>query len=51
MSKREEESDIASEFHEILINCPLEYYFAIQMDGDDDEDDNDDFPKNDYSDD
>ena len=50
MSKREEEGDVATEFHEILINSPLEYYFGVQMDGDDDDDD-DDYPSDDDSDD
>ena len=45
MSKREEEGDVATEFHEILINSPLEYYFGVQIDSDSDEDDDDDFPK------
>ena len=51
MNKREDEYDVATEFHEILINNPLEYYFGIQMGDDDDIDDDDDFPSDDDSDD
>ena len=39
ISKREEEADVVTEFHEILINSPLEYYFGLSMDDDDDDDD------------
>ena len=42
MGKREEEADVATELHEILINSPLEYYFGLSMDDDDDDDLDDD---------